>query len=210
MLMPRGLRPRGFSACSTRSGTNTVRLQYETRDKWKGNHDRYGTPRDDAEEREQYASEHVGRAGAAACENGFARSLHVRQFWRVSCKLEREIRFHAGAHVEGPAMDQRPSAVLLLQAAEIAGDLRFQRWVGLAQEMQQRDVLRRNGGVGFQLEHPVTIGALTLKQRRSRRLDGTLEARHTSLDMDEARRTFELHHRLRPTGCGMHGGFPHV
>ena len=33
MCTPRGLRARGFKACKTSSGTSTVRLQYETRDK---------------------------------------------------------------------------------------------------------------------------------------------------------------------------------
>jgi hypothetical protein len=29
---------RGFNACSTSSGTSTVRLQYEILERWKGNH----------------------------------------------------------------------------------------------------------------------------------------------------------------------------
>ena len=36
--MPRGLRARGFNAARTRSGTITVRDQYETLSMWKGAH----------------------------------------------------------------------------------------------------------------------------------------------------------------------------
>ena len=37
MVTPRGFRARGFSACSTSSGTITVRAQYEILSRWNGN-----------------------------------------------------------------------------------------------------------------------------------------------------------------------------
>ena len=38
MPIPLGLRALGLSACSTNSGTMTVRLQYEILSRWNGNH----------------------------------------------------------------------------------------------------------------------------------------------------------------------------
>ena len=38
MFTPRGLIAFGFSACSTSSGTITVRAQYEILSRWNGNH----------------------------------------------------------------------------------------------------------------------------------------------------------------------------
>ena len=38
MVTPRGFLAWGFNACSTSSGTITVRAQYEILSMWKGNH----------------------------------------------------------------------------------------------------------------------------------------------------------------------------
>src|SRR3546814_6728226 len=77
-------------------------------------------------------------------------------------------------------MEQRPAAVAALDGAQVVGDLGLdraeRRRVDLAQEMLQEDVFRRDGGVGFQLEQPVAVGALLGFQGRAhladQRVDG--------------------------------------
>ena len=84
---PRGLFAFGLSACSTSSGTITVRAQYEILSRWNGN--QLGSSmistgitgtlrqRDHAVERQQRAREHVGLRRAAAREDRLARAPHV-------------------------------------------------------------------------------------------------------------------------------------
>ena len=67
--------------------------------------------------------------GAAAGENGLARAPHMLGIGRIADHLEREIGFHARAHVELAVMEQRPAAVSALDAAQIGGDLCLQRGV---------------------------------------------------------------------------------
>ena len=64
--------------------------------------------------------------GAAARQDRLARPRHVRRVDRIADHLEREIGLHAGAHVEGAVVEQRPAAVLALDAAQIDGDLGFE------------------------------------------------------------------------------------
>src|SRR3546814_3025448 len=85
-------------------------------------------------------------------------------------------------------MEQRPAAVAALDGAQVVGDLGLdraeRRRVDLAQEMLQEDVFRRDGGVGFQLEQPVAVGALLgfqgrahlAEDRKSTRLNSSTNA----------------------------------
>jgi hypothetical protein len=63
-----------------------------------------------------------------------------------------------------------------LYSAEIFGDLLLQIGVDrLAEIMAEQNILGRNGGVGLELEHPVTVGLLFLQQRVGRARDGSFE-----------------------------------
>jgi len=54
--------------------------------------------------------------------------------------------------------DDGDNAVIALRAAQVVRDLGFERTVdGLGEIMPQQDIFRRNGAVGFQLEHEVSI-----------------------------------------------------
>ena len=82
-----------------------------------------------------------------------------------------------------------------LDAAQIDGDFWLQRGIDrLAEIMAQQHIFGRNGGVGFQLEQPMAVGALRRQQRLRRRIDMPVEVesrsfRHvSSLDLHFAAR----------------------
>ena len=73
-------------------------------------------------------------------------------------------------------MHQWPAAVGALGAAQIIGDLAFQHRIdGLSQIMAQQDVFGRDGGIRFQLEHPVAVGLAIAEQRLGGRGNALLQ-----------------------------------
>ena len=88
-----------------------------------------GTPRqrDRARKRQQVAREHVAVGGAAAAEDRLAGAHHMRSIDGIADHLQREIGLDAGAHVEGTVLNQRPAAMVALNAAQIVRDLGFER-----------------------------------------------------------------------------------
>ena len=124
-----GLRAFGFSACSTRSGTITVRAQYEILSRWNGNQRgssmistgitgtaRHGTTPKSASSTRVKTLRSSPRRRA---QDRLARAPHVRRVDGVADHLEREIGLHARAHVEGAVVEQRPAAMRALDAAQI-------------------------------------------------------------------------------------------
>ena len=105
-------------------------------------------PAHDAEERQQDAGEDVAVDGAAARQHRLAGAGHVRRVDAVADHLQREIGFHAGAHVEGAVMKQRPAAMRALDAAQI--DARScassAASTGSPQIVPQQHVFGRDGG----------------------------------------------------------------
>ena len=80
----------------------------------------------------------------------------MRRVHRIADHLQREVGFHAGAHIEIAVVHQRPAAMSALNPAQIIRDLAFQRSVDrLAEIVAKQDILRRDGAIGFQFEHPV-------------------------------------------------------
>ena len=69
--------------------------------------------------------EHVGALGAAAGEHRLARPPHMIRIDRITDHLQREISFHRRADVERAVAEQRPAAVVALNAAQIDRDLFF-------------------------------------------------------------------------------------
>ena len=133
MRTPFGLRARGFLFISTRSGTITVRLQYEILSRWNGNHfgssmisigiagtARHGTmPKSASRQRVNT----LAVCGAAARADRLAGAAHVIGLHIIADHLEREIGLHRRAHVEGAVLEQRPAVMLALDAAQIIADL---------------------------------------------------------------------------------------
>src|SRR5437660_5028993 len=75
--------------------------------------------------------------------------------------------------------------MLALNAAEIGGDLALElRIGGLAEIMLEQHVFGRDGRVGFELEHPMTVGLLQSEQRsgggRNVRLEPRVDRRRPS------------------------------
>ena len=118
-----------------------------------------------------------------------ARLRHVRRVGTVADHLQAEIGLHRRADVEGAAMEQRPAAMLALDAAQIDADLALQlEVVRLAEIVAQQDVFRRDGGVGLQLEDPVAVVALLAHQRLRGAIDVVVEPVARSVDMRSWRR----------------------
>jgi hypothetical protein len=100
---------------------------------------------------------------------------HVRRLDVVADHLQREIGFDAGAHVEWPSVNERPAAVIALDAAKIDGDQALEFEVGLlAAKVSQQHIFGRDRGVGFKFETPVAVLVLTGEQRLRRARDVTL------------------------------------
>ncbi len=143
-------------------------------------HDRHGPPRNEAEQRQHQPREHIGRRRAAAEADRLARAHHVRGIDGIADHLEREIGFHARAHVEGAVLEQRPAAVVVvgLDAPQVDRDLALELGGdGLAEIVPQQHVFGWNGGVGLELEHPMPIGTLQREQRVRRGIDAAVERR---------------------------------
>src|SRR5208337_1680823 len=84
----------------------------------------------------------------------------------VADRFQREIGLDARAHVESAAVDERPAAVLALDAAKIRGDAALEPDIPLlAAEMAQKHIFRRDRRVGFELERPMAVFALPRMQR---------------------------------------------
>ena len=139
-------------------------------------HHRHGAPRNKSEQSEHDAREHVRAFGAAAGAQRLARAAHVVGIDRVADHLEREIGLHGRADVEIAVAKQRPAAMRALDAAQIDGDLRFERGIDrLAEIVPQQHVFGRNGGVGLKLEHPMPVRPLAREQGIGRGGDRALE-----------------------------------
>ncbi len=138
-------------------------------------HHRHRAPRNEAEQSQHDAGEDIGARGAAAGQHRLAGAAHVVGVDGIADHLQREIGFHRRADIEIAVGEQRPAAVRALDAAQIDGDLGFERGIDrLAQIVPQQHVFGRDGGVGLELEHPMAVGALAREQRlrRARRCCG--------------------------------------
>ena len=103
--------------------------------------------------------------GYAVGADRITRQHHVRRVDVVADHLQAEVGLDAGRDVEGAVVVERPAAVLALDAAQVDADLALQLQVlGLAEVVLQQDELRRDGAVGLQLEHEVTVRPLRLQQ----------------------------------------------
>ena len=128
-------------------------------------------------------------------EDGLARPYHVRRVGGIADHLQSEITFDAGAHVEGAFVHQRPAAMGALDAAQVIGDLGLQHGVDrLAEIMAQQHIFRRDGAIGFKLEHKVSVRLGVAKQRPGRRGDARLQRVRIGCHAV----TFQLHFTRHP------------
>ncbi len=140
---------------------------------------RHASPGQHPEHRQHETREDVAVDGAAARPDRLARPRHVRRIGRIADHLQREIGLHAGAHVEIAVMHQRPAAMGALNPAQIIGDLAFQHGVDrLAEIMAKQHIFRRDGAIGFQFEHPVSVRLPEAEQRRASPRRCSPPARH--------------------------------
>ena len=135
-------------------------------------HHRHGAPRHEAEQRQQDAREHVGALGAAArAGSPRARGACDRRVDGVADHLQREIGLHRRADVESAVVEQRPAAVRALDAAQIDGDLGFERRIDrLAEIMPQQHIFGREWWRRPRARTPNGRPARWLRQQRLRRL----------------------------------------
>ncbi len=75
-----------------------------------------------------------------------------------------------------------------LRPAQVVRDPRLERRVGLAQVALEQHILRGNGRVGLEFEHPMAIPALFREQRAGRALHAGVDCRKgdvTRIDVDQ-------------------------
>ena len=136
-----------------------------------------GAPGDRAEEGELDAGEDVAALGPAGGQDGVAGADHVRRGRVVADGFQREVGLDAGGDVEGAVVEQRPAAVVALDAAEIDADLGLEHRVDAVEVVFQQDVFGRDGGVRLQLEDPVAVLVLAPQQGGRGWRDGGVERR---------------------------------
>ena len=137
---------------------------------------RHAPPRQHAERRQQEAGENIAVDAAAARTDRLARPRHVRRIRGIADHLQRKIRFHAGAHVEIAVMHQRPATMGALNPAQVIGDLAFQHRVNrFTQIVAKQHIFGRDGAIGLEFKHPVSIGLPAVEQRLRRRSDARLQ-----------------------------------
>ena len=139
-------------------------------------HGRHSAPRNRAVQRKQEPGEDVAPGRAAISEDGVAGMRHVRRFDIVADHLESKIGLHAGAHVEGTCVNERPASMIALNAAKVDGDEALELKIGrFAAEVPQEHIFGRDRRVGLELEAPMAIRVLTGEQRLRRARDVTLQ-----------------------------------
>ena len=139
-------------------------------------HGRDRRPRSGAVEGQLDTGEDIGCRRAAMGQDRLARAGQVRGVNIVADHLQGEVGFDSGADIEGPAMEQRPAAVVALDAGQIGPDLPLQfEVIRLAQIVLQQHIFGRDGGVGLKLEHPMAIRPLELEQGLLGPLDRVVE-----------------------------------
>ncbi len=147
-------------------------------------HGRHAAPGNLAVEREQEAGEDIAPCRAAMGENGFARTGHVRRLDVVADHLQREIGFHARAHVEGASVNERPAAMVPLDSPKIDGDQALEFEIGLlAAKVSQEHIFGRDRRVGLELETPMAVLVLAREQRLRRPRDVPFESLRRRRDL---------------------------
>ena len=139
-------------------------------------HGRNSAPWNGAIERQQEAGEDVALRRAAMGENGFARMSHMRRLDIVADHLERKIGLDAGAHIEWPRVNERPAAMVALNAPKIDGDQALEFEVRLfATKMPQQHIFGRDRRIRLEFETPMAVLVLTGEQRLRGARDVALE-----------------------------------
>ena len=79
------------------------------------------------------------------------------------------------------AVVERPATAAILAATKVTGDALFAFLVGATKEMLEQDVLRGDGGIGFQIETPVAVVRLPPEQRLRGAIETALHGVHSAL-----------------------------
>src|SRR5689334_1435808 len=99
----------------------------------------------------------------------------MRRVWRIARELESKINLDGAADLVAAAVVERPTPILRLSRAQVAGHFRLQNIVEFVHVMHHEDVFRRNRAIGLQLEAPVTVFMLMLDQSVRRALNDALQ-----------------------------------
>ena len=69
------------------------------------------------------------------------------------------------AHIHVTGMKQGPSTVIPLNRTDVSGELGLDILLHLSDEVVEQDIFSRDGGVRFELEHPMPVFVLGFFQR---------------------------------------------
>ena len=139
---------------------------------------RNALPGQHTEHRQHEAREHVAMDRAAARTDRLARFRHIGFVGIDAHHLQREVCFHAGAHVERAVLHQRPAAMRALGAANVVADLALQLVIdGLGEIVPQQRVFGGDRDVRLELEHPMAVWLAESEQALLRRRDAAFQRR---------------------------------
>ena len=105
---------------------------------------RHAAPGNLFEDGQHNAGEHIRLGRPAPLKHPVARLDHVRRVDVITDQLERPIGLDGGGDVAVAIVEQRPAAVVILDAAQIVADLGFLGGVDLVQIMAQEHIFGRD------------------------------------------------------------------
>ena len=128
-------------------------------------HDRYRPPRHLTEQRQRDAGKHIDPSRTAIGENGGAGAHHMIGLDIVAGELQGKIGFDRRREVEIALFETsatphgRPAC--REYSAQFSG---LERRVDFVEIMLEQDILRRDGGIGFEFEGPMAVRPLQRQQ----------------------------------------------
>jgi hypothetical protein len=124
-------------------------------------HRGHGAPGNHSIKGEQIAREDIAVGSTAFGKKPTACPRHMRRIGRIADHFQREIGLHACADIGGAFVEQSPTAIGGLDAAEIARDLRLERGIdGLPAKVAQQHIFRWDRRVRLKLEDEMSIRTL--------------------------------------------------
>ena len=132
-------------------------------------------PRELAEQREVELRVGVHARDAAEPQDARAAFVHPWLHGRVAGELQREVGFHAGIHVAGPALVDVPPAVGELPAADVRHAFLLQDRIHLPSPVHVEHVVRAERAIDEELAAPMSVRVLEAEEIRLRAGDGKLE-----------------------------------
>lgn len=123
-------------------------------------------------QRQQGSHENARPRGTTQGEDRGSRLFHVGKLGPIAGELQGVVRLDRAAQIRGPAVIQRPPAIVGLTAAQVRGDLALEHFVDLVHEVHHQHVIGGDAGIRFQIKPPEPLTVLQPEQSLFRPLNG--------------------------------------